>query len=292
MDETAPVEAANAPGLPRRIVAYPLTLAVLGFVWLLLCYAGAAVAARKAVPALNSPIQPLVALIVTAMGIAAYLAFKRWVERAPAPELALAGAGRELALGVLAGTAIFTAGTGLVALLGGFEVLGLRGVGELWAMLSVAILSGSFEELLFRGILLRLIERVTGPWIALAITSALFGAVHLANPGSTSFAALAIALEAGVLLGAAYFLTRRLWLAMGIHAGWNFTQGWVFSIPVSGGHAPLGLLITRRVGPQWLTGGDFGLEASVPAMIVATLAGVLLLRRAINRGRVGAGLDA
>lgn len=285
MEGTPPIEEKTKPGLPRRIVAYPLTLAVLGFVWLLLCYAGAAVVARKIAPALNSPIQPLIALTVSALGIAAYLAFKRWVERAPAPELALAGAGRELALGLAAGFAIFSGATGLVALLGGFEVLGLRGVGELWAMLSVAILSGCFEELLFRGILLRLIERVTGPWIALAITSALFGAAHLANPGSSPFAALAIALEAGVLLGAAYFLTRRLWLAMGVHAGWNFTQGWVFSIPVSGGHAPLGLLITRRVGPEWLTGGDFGLEASAPAMIVATVAGVLLLRRAFAANR-------
>jgi hypothetical protein len=81
-------------------------------------------------------------------------------------------------------------------------------------------------------------------------------------------------------------LTRRLWLAIGIHAAWNFTQGWVFSAPVSGGEAPLGLLITRREGPDWLTGGDFGLEASVVAMIVATIAGVLMLRRAIQNGEL------
>ena len=84
-------------------------------------------------------------------------------------------------------------------------------------------------------------------------------------------------MEAGILLGAAYLVTRRLWLAVGIHAAWNFTQGWVFSVPVSGGEAPLGLLITRRIGPDWLTGGDFGLEASVVGMVVATGAGVALL---------------
>ena len=92
--------------------------------------------------------------------------------------------------------------------------------------------------------------------------------------------------EAGILLGAAYLLTRRLWLAIGIHAAWNFTQGWVFSVPVSGGDAPLGLLITRRIGPDWLTGGDFGLEASAVAMVVATLAGVGLLVSALGRGAV------
>jgi hypothetical protein len=76
-----------------------------------------------------------------------------------------------------------------------------------------------------------------------------------------------------LLLGAAYLLTRRLWLAMGIHSGWNFTQGWIFSVPVSGGKAPEGLLLTTRHGPEWLTGGAFGLEASAVAMVVATLAG-------------------
>ena len=96
----------------------------------------------------------------------------------------------------------------------------------------------------------------------------------------------AIAVEAGILLGAAYMLTRRLWLAIGIHATWNFTQGWVFSVPVSGGEAPLGLLITRRAGPEWLTGGAFGLEASVVAMVVATLAGLVLLLMAIRGGQL------
>jgi len=113
----------------------------------------------------------------------------------------------------------------------------------------------------------------------------LFGAAHLANPNATVFAAAAIALEAGLMLGGSYLLTRRLWLPIGIHAAWNFTQGWVFSVPVSGGDAPLGLLITRRIGPDWLTGGDFGLEASAVAMVLATLAGVLLLVLTQRRGR-------
>ena len=150
----------------------------------------------------------------------------------------------------------------------------------------MAITSGLFEETLFRGVLFRHIEAMLGSWAALAVTSALFGAAHLGNPGASLFAAFAIAVEAGILLGAAYLLTRRLWLAVGIHAAWNFTQGWVFSIPVSGGDAPLGLLITRREGADWLTGGAFGLEASVVAMLAATLMGLILLRLAIRRGEV------
>jgi len=153
-------------------------------------------------------------------------------------------------------------------------------------VLAMAIASGLFEELIFRGILFRQIEAMAGSWVALALTSAFFGAAHLANPDVTWFAAFAIAVEAGVLLGAAYMLTRRLWLAVGIHAAWNFTQGWIFSAPVSGGKALDGLLFTHRSGPDWLTGGGFGLEASAVAMVVATTAGVVMLVLAIKRGRV------
>ena len=77
---------------------------------------------------------------------------------------------------------------------------------------------------------------------------------------------------------------RRLWLAVGLHAAWNFTQAWVFSVPVSGTGQTIGILVTRRNGPEWLTGGDFGLEASAVAVLVATLAGVFLLWRAHRKG--------
>ena len=93
-------------------------------------------------------------------------------------------------------------------------------------------------------------------------------------------------MEAGLLLGAAYMLTRRLWLAIGLHAAWNFTQGWVWSVPVSGGSAPNGLLLTRFHGPEWLTGGAFGLEASVVALAVVSLAGLALLVAVQHRGHL------
>jgi membrane protease YdiL (CAAX protease family) len=234
----------------------------------------------------DTPGQALGALVVAAGLVLAWKAWKRWIEREPDRELALPGAAGELGLGLLGGLLLFSAMTGIVALLGGLEVLGFRGMGNLWAMVAMAVMSGTFEEILFRGVMLRQFERLVGTWLALGITAMLFGAVHLANPGASLFAGFAIAIEAGILLGAAYLVTRRLWLAIGLHAGWNFTQGWVFSVPVSGGEAPLGLLVTRRVGPDWLTGGDFGLEASAVAMVVATLAGLLLLRRAALRGEV------
>jgi len=255
---------------------------VLGFVWFAFCYVLSGVTVTR-LPVRGSPLEVMVALAFAAVGIASYKGFKAWIERAPDNEFALPGSGLELARGLLLGFGLFCGVTAIVALLGGFEVMGLRGMGQLWPMLSLAVLSGVFEEVLFRGILFRHIETMLGSWAALALTSAFFGVAHLGNPNASWFSSFAIAVEAGILLGAAFMLTRRLWLAIGIHAGWNFTQGWVFSIPVSGGDAPLGLLITRRVGPEWLTGGDFGLEASVIALVIATLAGAAILFRAIRR---------
>ena len=99
---------------------------------------------------------------------------------------------------------------------------------------SAALFPAFNEEILFRGVLFRWIEEFGGSWAALLITSIFFGAAHLFNPNASPIAAFGIALEAGLLLGAAYMLTRSLWLPIGIHAAWNFTQGEVFDIPVSG----------------------------------------------------------
>lgn len=278
--------AIETPGLARRIVAFPLTLLVIGFVWIAALAIGTGQAYELLGFERNTPEKTVGAVLMAAAVILGYKAYKRWVERASDTELPLAGALPELAAGVAIGGALFSLMTGIVALLGGFEVLGLRGMGQFWTMLAIAIVSGTSEEVLFRGIILRHLETLIGTWGALALTSALFGLGHIVNPDATWFSSFAIALEAGLLLGGAYLLTRRLWLAIGIHAAWNFTQGWIFSVPVSGGEAPLGLLITRRVGPDWLTGGDFGLEASAVAMVVATLAGLLLVWRAARAGGV------
>jgi len=278
------------PSRIRRIVAHPASLLLIGFALMVATGGVCSVVINKLFDtfdiARNTPLRMMGAIVVAAICIAVYKGYKRWIERAPDRELEFAGAGRELALGLGGGALLFTIMTGIVALLGGFEILGLRGAGAIWSMLALALFSGVFEEILLRGIVFRQLEAWLGSWIALALSSALFGVLHITNPGATWFSSVAIAVEAGILLGAAYMLTRRLWLAIGIHAAWNFTQGWVFSVPVSGGEAPLGLLITRRLGPDWLTGGDFGLEASVVAMVVATLAGVILLLMAIQRGKL------
>jgi hypothetical protein len=87
------------------------------------------------------------------------------------------------------------------------------------------------------------------------------------NPGATVWSSVAIAVEAGLLLGAAYKWSGTLWVPIGIHWAWNFFQGPVFGFAVSGNDTP-SLIKPVIEGPDWLTGGPFGAEASVPAFIL------------------------
>lgn len=281
-----PESPAEVASVARRIVAFPLTLLFVEFVIISVVSVSIGMGWEQLGFARNTPEKALGALLMAGGTIALWKACKRWLEREPDLELGWTGAGRELGAGLVAGLAIFSLATGFVAMMGGFEVLGVRGAGQIWTMLAIAVVSGTVEEVLFRGVLFRHIEAMLGSWAALALTSAFFGIAHIGNEDASWFSSFAIAVEAGIMLGAAYMLTRRLWLAIGIHAGWNFAQGWIFSIPVSGGETPLGLLITRRVGPDWLTGGAFGLEASVVALVVATLFGLGLLWRAVRKGEL------
>ena len=267
-----------------RFLRHPLVLLVGGFVAFTALYVLTGLAAGRVAALRNTPLQMLIVLACGALAIWLYQLMKRRIEGREDTDFAHQAAGPELATGLVIGFLLFSATAGVVMLLGGLTVDGVRGTGRLWSMLSMAIASGLFEEIIFRGIVFRHLETLAGSWIALFLTSAFFGVAHLINPDATWFAALAIATEAGILLGAAYMLTRRLWLACGIHAAWNFTQGWVFSAPVSGGKAAEGLLVTHLRGPAWLSGGSFGLEASVVAMVLVTSAGVALLVLAIRQG--------
>jgi hypothetical protein len=95
------------------------------------------------------------------------------------------------------------------------------------------------------------------------------------NSGATTVSTVAIALEAGVLLGAAYAACGSLWLPIGLHFGWNFTEGGVFGVAVSGRKAGAGIVNMPLSGSALWTGGQFGPEASLVAVAVCLVAGCL-----------------
>ena len=192
----------------------------------------------------------------------------------------------DLGMGILIGFALMAASVGVAAIADVYNLMGQGDTSQLvHELITAAIMPAFMEEILFRGILFRWIEEFAGSWAALVITSALFGLAHILNPNATWFSSFAIAIEAGLLLGGAYMLTRSLWLPIGLHAAWNFTQGEVFGVPVSG-DAVHGLLRSRLSGPPIVSGGGFGLEASIIALVIATAAGICFVWLAVRRGEV------
>jgi membrane protease YdiL (CAAX protease family) len=218
--------------------------------------------------------------------LAAYkLAIRRLGEH-PRDDLSGRCALRNLGLGFVGGVILFCIVAAAAAVAGVYRILGCCSTGLLVRDLFEATILAAFaEELLFRGILFRWIEEFGGSWAALIVTSALFGLIHIRNPNASWFSSFAIAMEAGLLLGGAYMLTRSLWAPIGLHASWNFTQGYIFDIPVSG-VPESGLTQAKLSGPALLSGGQFGLEASVLGLVVASVAGVCLVILAVRRGEV------
>jgi hypothetical protein len=188
--------------------------------------------------------------------------------------------------GIFLGLALFSSVFGLLHLIGVAQWRGVSAAGfDVIPMLAVAIIAAVGEELAFRGALFRILEESFGTGTALALSAALFGLLHALNSGATVVSTVAIALEAGVLLAAAYTLTRNLWLPIGLHFGWNFTEGGIFGASVSGGSAPHGIFSVSLSGPRLLTGGKFGPEASVVAIAVCLAIAIVLLAFAVRNGR-------
>jgi membrane protease YdiL (CAAX protease family) len=271
----------------RRVVDFPLITLLVAFV---IYFAGVTAAVL-----LNQFVVPPIPLLTRTMrfeiiaAVILVVLYKLTIRHLGADkrdDLRLAGAGKLLTLGLLAGLVLFSLIVAAAAILGVYHVAGEGDSKELLAaVITSAIFPAISEELMFRGILFRWIEEFGGSWVALLLTSILFGAIHLKNPDSSVIAAVFIAFEAGIMLGAAYMLTRSLWLPMGIHAAWNFAQGEIYDIPVSG--TPVhGLLDARLTGAPLLTGNGFGLEASLIAMVGATLFGFWLLWLAIRQGQL------
>ena len=220
----------------------------------------------------------------------AYLAYARLVqrgERRRAGEIALVAMPRDIALGLAIGTGMFTLVFASLRL-GGLYTLAPGNWNDWPHDIVSAMMTGLVEELMIRAIIFRLLMRAVGSWWALALSAALFGALHLANPHATPFAALAIAVEAGLMLAAFYLLTGRIWMSVGVHAAWNFAQGSIFGARVSGGTETGSLFVSGPVAgtSDVLSGGGFGPEASLSAIVVgAAVFGVVLLA-ARRAGRV------
>jgi len=221
--------------------------------------------------------------------LALYAVLTRLLEQRPLGSVGLAFHPRwknELWIGLTAGTAMILFIAGAEGLLGDAQFsLAPASWGRVvfsgaffFLLLTVA---AADEELIFRGYPFQRLVDAGGPVFAVIASSAVFGVAHFANPFHTWISTLNTAVV-GVLLAICYLRTRALWLPLGIHFAWNFVQGSVLGLPVSGLVFPEPILQAKISGPLWLTGGAYGPEGSILSLgVIVVGTGYFLVSKRI-----------
>lgn len=215
------------------------------------------------------------ALLSMACCYAMYRLYVHRIEQRVLTELARVKAWRDFAAGCVIGALMFCSVLSILYATGSYDITGSDRwtviVVPLFGMMAVSLL----EEILFRGIIFRILESWLGSWRALAMSLTAFSMAHLMTDDFSVLTVSSVA-AAGLLLGAAYMVTGRLWLGIGIHFAWNFTQNALFSAPASGDQGS-GMILGAFSGPDWLTGGPSGVNGSVVAVAVLLMAGFGML---------------
>jgi membrane protease YdiL (CAAX protease family) len=227
---------------------------------------------------------PSLTVVAAAIILGLYTLFVRWMERHWPADLPLGKLVPHTLLGILVGFIIMVLVVSTIVAMGdatvtwkGFSVEKQFSV----FMMFLAVAVG--EEMIFRGVIFRWIDERWNTWVALLISAILFGWMHISNDNATWWSSLAIAVEAGLLLGAAYKWSGSLWVPIGIHWAWNYTQGNIFGLAVSGSDAGETMLTTIVNGPDIITGGAFGPEASIISVILGTFFTIVFLANCYRR---------
>lgn len=223
-------------------------------------------------------------IITLAAMFAVYIGLARFYERRRVHELSLRHLLPDGVFGVLCGTILISLIFAVLYGLGAYKILGH----DPWTAMVVpgiwVVVLATMEELMFRGILYRIIEEWGGTIVALLVSAGLFGLMHITNDNADWISVLS-ATSGGLIMGTLYSLTGRLWIPIFFHISWNFTQA-VFGSTVSGTDMFGTYFDSVREGPQWLTGGPFGVENSLVTIGLLFLVIGLLLRRMRSKGLI------
>ncbi|MGZ8292935.1 MAG: CPBP family intramembrane glutamic endopeptidase [Telluria sp.] len=272
--------ATGKPALAARLMANPIVRIVLGLV---LTFAAVPLTMIVVSQLVEKPYRILwpqaLAAVLVWFG---YRFYVRHIEKRQPAELATGGMARQLGTGLLVGAGLVALTFAVLAALGAYRFGGVNAVGIMILVpLAELALVAMAEEMMFRGIIFGVIERSLGSKLAIVISSLLFSLAHLSNEGVSLVAVAAIAAY-GVMQAAIYMKTRRLWVCIGTHIGWNYVLSQGFSSTVSGHAATDGLLRGELVGNAMLTGGAFGVEGSLIALVLIAAAAAFWLRRAFS----------
>ncbi|MFC4076886.1 CPBP family intramembrane glutamic endopeptidase [Salinithrix halophila] len=218
---------------------------------------------------------PLIFAQNAAFAIAACLAW-RWFEKEPLERMGFFDPFplRAFFRGTAAGVGLIGGVFLLLWLTPWMEVTGIRiDKASLSSILYAAagfLVVATGEEIFTRGWLQTLLQKHLGAIGGMLTASLFFSALHLDNPHISNLSLINL-FAAGVLLGAARLASGSLWLPIGLHFSWNWTQE-IVSLPVSGLHMTKAPPVkAAETGPDWITGGPFGLEGGLGAFLVLVM---------------------
>lgn len=272
---------ASTRSLSARLLNHPLSRIVMASLAVIVPIALTLILVQQTLDKSMRQVWPQ--LLCAMLCIAGYVQYVRKVEKREVSELSRDGSLRELGLGAAIGSATILVVIGTLLGSGAFQIDGSNPWVNMLHPIAELTLVAFFEEILFRGIVLRILDTWIGRLPALFVSAALFALAHLPNAGITLLG-VAVTIAAGLLFGVAYLATKRLWLPIGIHFAWNFLSDAVFSLPTSG-HTAEGLLQGQLSGPQWLSGGAYGIEASLVTLVAISAAAIWLFIVANRRSQ-------
>ena len=273
----------------QKILHFPLTKIIIG---LFVCGGIAGIGQTLIqklleLTGLDSDLVNLISGIFAAiLAIISYIFLFKFYEKRKITEFSKNGIVKNLTVGIILGVILQSLTVSVIYLKGGYSVVSINPVLFVVPPLTMAFTSAVFEETIVRGIIFRITEEKLGSYLALIISALLFGALHLANPNSSIIAAIGLAVQAGLLLGAAYIYSRNLWFPIAIHFAWNFTQSAIFGANVSGNTISKTLITSQIQGAEWVTGGQFGPEGSVQATLFCSVATIILLVLSYKKGKI------
>jgi uncharacterized protein len=278
----------ESPSKTSRFFHFPVTKIIIGLVSVAVTVSlmQFGIKALLDLTGLDEDIKNLVgAVMVAGVALITYIFLFRLYEKRKIDELSTTHLGQNSVIGFFIGFAILSVAILIMYFGKAYKILSINPVSFLVPALAIGISSAVFEEIIFRGIIFRIAEEKLGSIWALIISSSFFGFAHLFNQNSTIFSALAITIEAGLLLGAAYIYSKNLWLPIFIHFAWNFSEGGIYGAIISGNGLSKSWINCKISGPELLTGGAFGPENSLQALILGLIAGILFLLAAKKQNK-------
>ena len=267
------------PTIKQKILEFPLTKIILG---LILCFAVFILAQQLGGKILDLTLidknyrNLIKGIIASSFVIFAYIFFYRKYEKREIAEFSSKGILKNILLGILIGTTLQGLTILVIYFWGDFQIISVNPFSSIITPFAIAFSVAIFEETLLRGIVFRIIEEKLGSYISLAISAFIFGAAHLLNPDSSVISSICIGIV-GFVFGATYIYSRSLWLPIAIHFSWNFVQSSIFGAITSGNEQTSSLFNTNISGAELITGGAFGPEGTIQAILFWLLVSIIFM---------------